>query len=112
MDNPLLAPTLDELRRHQGLKWRLYGDDVLPLWVAEMDVFPPEPVVRAVTDAMRRGDTGYPGGHAYADGGEKTMAANVPAVVRWVASDCGDAGDPVGSTGRCRWVRRCSVQAS
>ena len=67
MDNPLLGPTLDDLRRHQGLKWRLYGDDVLPLWVAEMDVFPPEPVVRAVTDAMRRGDTGYPWARDYAE---------------------------------------------
>ena len=67
MDNPLLAPTLQDLRRHQGLKWRLYGDDVLPLWVAEMDVFPPEPVVRAVTDAMTRGDTGYPWARDYAE---------------------------------------------
>lgn len=60
MENPLLALSLADLRQRHSLKWRLYGDDVLPLWVAEMDVLPPEPVVRAVSDAMARGDTGYP----------------------------------------------------
>ncbi len=65
MDDPLLAPTLPELRRRQGLKWRLYGDEVLPLWVAEMDVFPAEPVTRAVTEAMALGDTGYPWARDY-----------------------------------------------
>lgn len=48
-------------------KWQHYGPDVLPLWVAEMDVPQSEPVIAAVTDAMRRGDTGYPGGHGYAE---------------------------------------------
>jgi cystathionine beta-lyase len=65
MDDPLLAPTLADLRRRRGLKWRLYGDDVLPLWVAEMDVLPPEPVTRAVTEAMALGDTGYPWARDY-----------------------------------------------
>ncbi|GHG49346.1 cystathionine beta-lyase [Flavimobilis marinus] len=59
--------TLDELRTRTSVKWQAYPADVLPLWVAEMDV-PIEPaVIDAVGDAMRRGDTGYPGGHAYAD---------------------------------------------
>jgi cystathionine beta-lyase len=40
---------------------------VLPLWVAEMDVPLARPVVRAVTDAMELGDTGYPAGTAYAE---------------------------------------------
>ena len=65
MDDPLLAPTLPELRRRSGLKWRLFGDGVLPLWVAEMDVLPPEPVVRAVTQAVALGDTGYPWARDY-----------------------------------------------
>ena len=60
MDDPLLVPRLADLRRRRGLKWRLYGEDVLPLWVAEMDVLPPEPVTRAVTEALALGDTGYP----------------------------------------------------
>lgn len=48
------------------MKWRTYPDDVLPLWVAEMDVPLAEPVARAVTDAIALGDTGYPAGTAYA----------------------------------------------
>ncbi len=47
------------------MKWQVYPDDVLPLWVAEMDGALAEPVVRAVCDAMRLGDTGYPRGAAY-----------------------------------------------
>ena len=53
------AVPLDELRARTSIKWRHYPPDVLPLWVAEMDVPLAEPVVRAVADAMRRGDTGY-----------------------------------------------------
>lgn len=49
------------------MKWRTYPEDVLPLWVAEMDVPLAEPVVRAVTDALALGDTGYPAGTAYAE---------------------------------------------
>ncbi|CAL9667727.1 Putative cystathionine beta-lyase [Streptomyces sp. enrichment culture] len=49
------------------MKWRTYPADVLPLWVAEMDVQPAESVVRAVTRAMELGDTGYPVGTAYAE---------------------------------------------
>jgi cysteine-S-conjugate beta-lyase len=64
-DDPLSAIPLEELRRRTSMKWRVYPPDVLPLWVAEMDVELAEPVVRAVCDAMRRGDTGYPRGAAY-----------------------------------------------
>ena len=49
------------------MKWRTYPDDVLPLWVAELDVPLAEPIVRAVTDALALGDTGYPAGTAYAE---------------------------------------------
>ncbi|NKE61198.1 aminotransferase class I/II-fold pyridoxal phosphate-dependent enzyme, partial [Lentzea sp. PSKA42] len=41
--------------------------DVLPLWVAEMDVPLAEPVARAITEAVALGDTGYPAGTAYAE---------------------------------------------
>ncbi|SDB89919.1 cystathione beta-lyase [Sanguibacter gelidistatuariae] len=59
--------SLDQLRTRTSEKWRQYGPDVLPLWVAEMDVPQAEPVIAAVTDALRRGDTGYPGGRGYAE---------------------------------------------
>lgn len=49
------------------MKWRTYPDDVLPLWVAEMDVPLAEPVVRAVGDALALGDTGYAAGTGYAE---------------------------------------------
>ncbi|MGW1952641.1 MalY/PatB family protein [Streptomyces sp. NPDC001920] len=65
--NPLRAVTLDHLRRRTSVKWRAYPDDVLPLWVAEMDVPLAEPVVRALTDALALGDTGYPTGTGYAE---------------------------------------------
>ncbi|MEU6142915.1 MalY/PatB family protein [Streptomyces sp. NPDC047081] len=65
--NPLRALSLDHLRSRTSMKWRTYPADVLPLWVAEMDVPLAEPVVRAVTDALALGDTGYPAGTAYAE---------------------------------------------
>ncbi|MEV7032016.1 aminotransferase class I/II-fold pyridoxal phosphate-dependent enzyme [Streptomyces sp. NPDC093272] len=65
--NPLRALTLDQLRRRTSMKWRTYPQDVLPVWVAEMDVPLAAPVVRAVTDAMTLGDTGYPAGTGYAE---------------------------------------------
>ncbi|WP_122615468.1 aminotransferase class I/II-fold pyridoxal phosphate-dependent enzyme [Streptomyces sp. Tu 4128] len=64
---PLRALTLDRLRRRTSMKWRTYPADVLPLWVAEMDVPLAPAVVRAVTEAMELGDTGYPAGTAYAE---------------------------------------------
>nr|WSY49518.1 aminotransferase class I/II-fold pyridoxal phosphate-dependent enzyme [Streptomyces sp. NBC_00886] len=65
--NPLRVLTLDRLRCRTSMKWRTYPEDVLPVWVAEMDVPLAEPVVRAVTDALALGDTGYPAGRAYAE---------------------------------------------
>jgi cystathionine beta-lyase len=56
----ILGESLEELRRTRtSVKWRHYPDDVVPVWVAEMDARPCEPVVEAVTAAVRRGDTGY-----------------------------------------------------
>ncbi|MGW2516971.1 MalY/PatB family protein [Streptomyces sp. NPDC001617] len=65
--NPLRTLSLDRLRCRTSMKWRTYPADVLPLWVAEMDVPLAEPVVRAVTEALALGDTGYPAGSAYAE---------------------------------------------
>ncbi len=56
----------EQLRARSSLKWQHYGRDVVPVWVAEMDVLPAPEVVAAVTAAVRDGDTGYPdGGVAY-----------------------------------------------
>ncbi|MEU3645642.1 MalY/PatB family protein [Lentzea sp. NPDC034063] len=67
MTNPLRQLTLDQLRTRTSMKWRYYEEDVLPLWVAEMDVLLAEPVARAITEAVQRGDTGYPVGTGYAE---------------------------------------------
>jgi bifunctional pyridoxal-dependent enzyme with beta-cystathionase and maltose regulon repressor activities len=65
--NPLEELTLQQLRRRTSMKWRAHADDVLPLWVAEMDVM----LAPTVADALRRaidiGDTGYPRGKAFAE---------------------------------------------
>lgn len=50
---------LEELRRRRSVKWRTYDEDVLPLWVAEMDVALAPAVVDALTSAVTLGDTGY-----------------------------------------------------
>ncbi|WP_416972196.1 MalY/PatB family protein [Streptomyces sp. 4F14] len=65
--NPLEDLSLDQLRRRRSMKWRTHPADVLPLWVAEMDV----PLAPAVADALREaidmGDTGYPAGTEFAE---------------------------------------------
>ncbi|MFG2520858.1 MalY/PatB family protein [Streptomyces sp. NPDC048527] len=64
--NPLEQLTLDQLRARTSMKWTTFPADVLPLWVAEMDVLLAEPVVARVYEAIAAGDTGYPSGRAYA----------------------------------------------
>jgi len=65
-DNPLEQLTLADLRQRSSAKWRVYPEDVLPLWVAEMDA----PLAPPIADALRRaidlGDTGYAAGDGYA----------------------------------------------
>ncbi|MFJ9709873.1 MalY/PatB family protein [Streptomyces sp. NPDC101234] len=65
--DPLRQLSLDRLRLRTSEKWHVYPRDVLPLFVAEMDVPLADPVARAITDAVGRGDTGYPAGTAYAE---------------------------------------------
>ncbi|WP_255950851.1 MalY/PatB family protein [Streptomyces odontomachi] len=65
--NPLQQLSLEQLRRRTSMKWRAYPEDVLPVWVAEMDVPLAEPVTRAIRDAVELGDTGYPAGTVYAE---------------------------------------------
>lgn len=51
-------------KKTNSLKWdavtRIYGDpEVLPMWVADMDFLPPEPIVEAVALRAARGHFGY-----------------------------------------------------
>ena len=60
MTDRLLDLDLDTLRRRTSAKWIQYPSDVIPAWVAEMDVRVAAPVQAAVAEAMELGDTGYP----------------------------------------------------
>lgn len=42
-----------------SLKWHHYGEDVLPMWVADMDIHSPEPVIQALKDRAEHGVFGY-----------------------------------------------------
>lgn len=65
--NPLEILSLEQLRRRQSIKWRAYGDEVLPLWVAEMDTPLAEPIGRSLREMIELGDTGYPHTGPYVD---------------------------------------------
>lgn len=56
-----VAPPLPELRRRTSEKWRTYPDDVLPLFVAEMDYGLAPVVAEAMMDLIRTSDLGYAG---------------------------------------------------
>jgi cystathionine beta-lyase len=46
-------------RRFESIKWHRYGEDVLPMWVADMDFPAPEPVIRALQERVEHGVFGY-----------------------------------------------------
>lgn len=49
-----------ERRQSDSLKWRRYGPEVLPMWVADMDFRSPEPVIQALRERIEQGVLGYP----------------------------------------------------
>jgi cystathionine beta-lyase len=60
-----LSDNFDQLINRRGtesFKWRTYPDDVLPLWVADMDFMAPEPVRQALREVVDHGVFGYPRG--------------------------------------------------
>lgn len=64
--NPFANLRPEQVRRERtSAKWRYYPDDVLPLWVAEMDAVIAAPIAAAVKEALDNGDTGYPMGRGY-----------------------------------------------
>ncbi len=65
--HPLRDLNLDQLRHRSSIKWQEYPPDVLPLWVAEMDVRIAAPIARVLTETINSGDLGYPHGTAYAE---------------------------------------------
>ena len=65
--NPLSVLDLATLRQRTSEKWRHYPDDVLPLWVAEMDVPLADAVERALSGAVEIGDLGYAHADTYVE---------------------------------------------
>ncbi len=53
------ASALERLRGLSGIKWQKYDDDVLPCWVADMDLRPPDVAIDAIQAVVDRGDFGY-----------------------------------------------------
>lgn len=67
MGNPLTILSEADLRRRTSVKWRMYPDDILPMFVAEMDAPLAAPIRDTLKKALDEGDTGYPHGDAYAE---------------------------------------------
>ena len=58
-DRPLLGVEIDRLRSLTCAKWTWHDSDVLPAWVADMDLPPVPAAVDAVRALVDRGDFGY-----------------------------------------------------
>lgn len=101
-------PTLRGQRRSK--KWRAYDPDVLPLWVAEMDVLPAPPAAAELRRVAEEGDLGYPVAEPYlesvagmyrrswgaeVDPGAARLVADVMAGVRESLLLLTEPGDPV-----------------
>ena len=52
--------TLPDRRDSESIKWNKYADDVIPMWVADMDFLSPPPVVQALKTRAAHGVYGYP----------------------------------------------------
>jgi cystathionine beta-lyase len=66
--------TDDELRACGSVKWTWAPADVLPAWVAEMDVRPCPVITEALAGALARGSFGYPAVDAHYGLAEATAA--------------------------------------
>ena len=67
--------TLPNRRNSECSKWNQYDDDVLPMWVADMDFLSPEPIIDALKARVDHGVFGY-----------SLPPANIKeAIVNWVA---------------------------
>lgn len=57
---PVFDLDLAALRRRTSIKWTRFAPDVLPMFVAEMDVQPAPAIVERLQRAIADGDLGYP----------------------------------------------------
>ena len=54
-------PDIDRLRDLTGIKWSRFDDDIIPAWVADMDLPPAPPITEALSEMVEAGDLGYNG---------------------------------------------------
>ncbi|WP_305786534.1 MalY/PatB family protein [Symbioplanes lichenis] len=75
----MLVDSLDVLRRRRSAKWRAHPEDVLPMFVAEMDV----PIAPVIADALKAAIDASDTGYADADAPEFGAAVARFAGRRW-----------------------------
>lgn len=75
----------EELRRLSGIKWSRDGADVVPAWVADMDLRTPAFIRDAVSGLVQRSDLGY---------NRQIPEAVPPAFARWQEEHHGWSVDP------------------
>ena len=61
-------------------KWTLYPDDVLPMWVADMDFRSPKPILDELRKVLDQGVLGYEIQHKSL---QETVAARMGSLYRW-----------------------------
>jgi len=71
---------LPDRKNSESIKWHYYDEDVLPMWVADMDFVSPEPVVRALQERVAQGVFGYPG---EIDGLREILVERLASRYRW-----------------------------
>ena len=49
-----------ERRTTDSEKWGKYAEDVIPMWVADMDFRSPQPIIQALHERVEHGIFGYP----------------------------------------------------
>jgi cysteine-S-conjugate beta-lyase len=59
--DPFNSIGLDWLRTKRGIKWRRFGPEVIPAWLADMDFPPAQRVTEAIQELLDGADLGYPG---------------------------------------------------
>ncbi|MEC9482367.1 MAG: PatB family C-S lyase [Halomonas sp.] len=73
------ATSIDR-RQYPSQKWQRYAEDVLPLWVADMDFVSPPAVVEALRDRVAHGVFGY---GRISDGLRRTLCEWSESHYRW-----------------------------
>lgn len=59
MSEAVIELSSEELRSRHGKKWRQFGADVYPAWIADMDFLTAAPIRHALQDLANKADFGY-----------------------------------------------------